>query len=83
MKYSLMTIIPISTLLYSYLIFDSFGKDENIQIAVIPFIVFSFYSLVMILLLGFVFKKVQKSKEEMPSMSFIGNPLTKESFPVE
>ena len=37
MKYSLVIVVPIATILFSYLIFDSFGRDEELFVSLSPF----------------------------------------------
>jgi hypothetical protein len=57
MKYSLLIIIPISSLLYSYLIFDSFGSKQSIVIALIPFFFFMLISIVISIVVGVLIPK--------------------------
>jgi Leucine-rich repeat (LRR) protein len=64
MKYCLAIIIPISTLLYSYLIFDSFGKEEEEGIAIIPGIIFGVYSIVLVVWLNTMNTRTKKRKDE-------------------
>jgi hypothetical protein len=64
MKYCLAIIIPISTLLYSYLIFDSFGKEEEEGIAIIPGIIFGVYSTVLVVWLNTMNTRTKKRKDQ-------------------
>lgn len=57
MKYSLMITFPISTLLYSYLLFDIMGRDVPMTYALIPFFIFLILScfLLFLVLINFQF----------------------------
>jgi hypothetical protein len=83
MKYALSIIIPITSLLFSYLIFDSFGPKESIVLALTPGIIFSCLSLMIIIFIVFIAPKfmqkgsfIHEKNEEVESIS-IENPLRK------
>jgi hypothetical protein len=84
MKYSLAIIIPIATLLYSYLIFDTFGKDEDPIVAIIPAICFFLFALCLFAFLRYVGGQISVFSD--PGVAMAGgevNPSVISSMKVE
>jgi Leucine-rich repeat (LRR) protein len=74
-KYSLAVLIPISALLFSYLIFDTFGRKVYWADAFIPVVVIVLFSIMVVIFSNIQFKRAIKSKRKNERASVIGEEI--------